>query len=799
MILGVLFLDSADFMLFLLLKSHICATLPIKNLKNPLGSERMIVCQMKKGLFFIACLLFIVEACTFIETNQEDSHLYRVLIGSQYGFIDSKGKIVIEPQFNFANSHFSEGLCFVKTGGRTGFIDSTGTFVLELADSINFADDFCHGLARVTIFKLFKNGLYTRRGVINKKGEFIIEVKYHNAFVNQDGDSTYIVVEKTRSSSSKDLKNNWFITNRNGKIIGDLCDSIFYGFSDGLCAIKKSGSKWGYIDSQGYLIIDTIYDSVKSFSENGIARVKKGAEYSYINKKGEILFSADSTLTGMSCNRAAVIVHGKKHLVNIKGEIICPLDADDIYDFHEEDSLATIIKDGKALKIDTMGNVVLKTNYDYIGMFADGIAPAYKYNKKGYIDREGNEVINVSHDGMIADFNTIEYKVRAVSDSICSSYYNIKGELLWKDLPTRKKWLPLKPERNDFIDYFDDRIASLDPIEGIYYVTDHHYYQSRTNPSVTGSNGTKSYFYAVVKDDKINGFRAYSIADPGYHWVNKFVKIGDSNNYAIMKIDKDNKFSSEGKVTLEDPFKFEFQLEQEHNKSYNFYIRYEFVKDYPLSSDYEMVQKPDWTGTGFAIYDGYIATNYHVTNGAKTIKVKGIGGDMKKSYKGFVVAKDKAHDIAIVRIVDKDFDSFGSIPYGIGKTNVEVGDNVFVLGFPMTDTMGEEIKLTEGVINAASGYKGDESMYQISASVQPGNSGGPLINEEGTVIGIVCGKHTDAENVNYAVKISYLFSLINNSKIGIDISRNDHKESSKLSTKVKKYKNLVYLIECSKR
>ena len=116
-----------------------------------------------------------------------------------------------------------------------------------------------------------------------------------------------------------------------------------------------------------------------------------------------------------------------------------------------------------------------------------------------------------------------------------------------------------------------------------------------------------------------------------------------------------------------------------------------------------------------------------------------------------------------------DFESFGKIPYTIGKVAVDVGDDIFVLGYPLTSSMGKEVKLTDGIISSSTGYKGDEAMYQISAPVQPGNSGGPLFNEDGDVIGVVCAKHAEAENANYAVKINYLSSLISASQLDIQL------------------------------
>ena len=172
---------------------------------------------------------------------------------------------------------------------------------------------------------------------------------------------------------------------------------------------------------------------------------------------------------------------------------------------------------------------------------------------------------------------------------------------------------------------------------------------------------------------------------------------------------------------------------------------------------------------------------------------------MNNRFKGYVVASDKEHDISIIKIVDKDFESFGKIPYVIGKSMVDVGDNIFVLGYPMTDTMGEEVKLTNKIISANTRYKGDITIYQISAAVQPGNSGGPVFNSEGNVVGIVCGKHSSAENANYAIKTSYLYSLINSTNIGIVLTGENGIKDKELSKMVEQLKNYVYIIECSNR
>ena len=163
-------------------------------------------------------------------------------------------------------------------------------------------------------------------------------------------------------------------------------------------------------------------------------------------------------------------------------------------------------------------------------------------------------------------------------------------------------------------------------------------------------------------------------------------------------------------------------------------------------------------GSGFAISsNGYIATNYHVIEGGNQIRVMGIKGDFSTLYEAKVVLTDEKNDLAIVKVSNVNL---GTIPYTFRKTMASVGESIFVLGYPLTSTMGDDIKLTDGLISSKSGFSGDVTMYQISAPIQPGNSGGPLFDKSGNLIGIICAKHREAENASYAVKLSYLLGLI---------------------------------------
>lgn len=209
-------------------------------------------------------------------------------------------------------------------------------------------------------------------------------------------------------------------------------------------------------------------------------------------------------------------------------------------------------------------------------------------------------------------------------------------------------------------------------------------------------------------------------------------------------------------------------------------------------------QTEQWSGTGYAIGNGYVVTNNHVPEGAKIISVKGVKGDMNTGYTAEVVATDKINDIAILRISDSQFAGFGTIPYAVQQRMADVGEDVFVLGYPLTQALGNEIKLTNGIISSRTGYQGNISTYQMSAPVQPGNSGGPMFDNKGNIIGIVVAGVPGAENVGYAIKTSYLNILIESAGLNIKLPSNNTISTLSLAEKVKRVKNFVFYIECSK-
>jgi len=160
-------------------------------------------------------------------------------------------------------------------------------------------------------------------------------------------------------------------------------------------------------------------------------------------------------------------------------------------------------------------------------------------------------------------------------------------------------------------------------------------------------------------------------------------------------------------------------------------------------------------GTCFPITkDGFLITSYHLIGRAKKITVE-FSSDLHYSAK--IVHSDIAHDLALLFIDDTSFTGFNKLPYGISNNSSLLGSDVYTLGYPK-----KTIVYNEGTVSSLSGYRDDSLSYQLSIPVNPGNSGAPVFDKQGNVIGIIHGKHTENEGVAFAVKSEYLLEAAEN-------------------------------------
>ena len=168
------------------------------------------------------------------------------------------------------------------------------------------------------------------------------------------------------------------------------------------------------------------------------------------------------------------------------------------------------------------------------------------------------------------------------------------------------------------------------------------------------------------------------------------------------------------------------------------------------------VPQPDSTGTSFVAAEGRLLTNNHVVEGCRRMIARNARGVEQTAQ---VIATDRQRDLALL-----------TVPAGFGPPlafrtapEVRLGESVVTFGFPLFGLLSSGPTLTTGSISALSGLKDNQADYQISAPVQPGNSGGPLFDSQGNVIGVVVAKLNAAriaemtdgdipQNVNFAVK-----------------------------------------------
>jgi S1-C subfamily serine protease len=128
-----------------------------------------------------------------------------------------------------------------------------------------------------------------------------------------------------------------------------------------------------------------------------------------------------------------------------------------------------------------------------------------------------------------------------------------------------------------------------------------------------------------------------------------------------------------------------------------------------------------------------------------------------------VIQKDDSNDLALIKITDTAFKPLKEIPYSILSGTAPLGSEVFSLGYPLADVIGENVKFTSGNISSLSGISNDVTNFQMTVPVQHGNSGGPVFDKNGNIIGVVVAKLNkvyEGENVNYAIKSNIVKNIV---------------------------------------
>lgn len=222
------------------------------------------------------------------------------------------------------------------------------------------------------------------------------------------------------------------------------------------------------------------------------------------------------------------------------------------------------------------------------------------------------------------------------------------------------------------------------------------------------------------------------------------------------------------------------------------------TSSFPKNRDYS---NDDWTGNGSGVIisnSGLIATNFHVIENAEAIEVDFLYNGQVKSFRAKVIRTDEVNDLAIIKIDDNSFKGLSGIKYNFKTRSSQVGESVFALGYPKAlSSMGTDIKFTDGKISSKTGYQGDVTTYQSTTPIQPGNSGGPLFDYKGNLIGINSSKivSDDVDNVAYTIKSLYLLTLIDSMNENINLPSDTSLQTLPLTSKIKELSKYVTLIK----
>ncbi len=202
----------------------------------------------------------------------------------------------------------------------------------------------------------------------------------------------------------------------------------------------------------------------------------------------------------------------------------------------------------------------------------------------------------------------------------------------------------------------------------------------------------------------------------------------------------------------------------------------------------------DTTGTGFFVNLTYLVTNHHVVEECSEIEL------IRNGYKSKaqLVANDIRNDLAILKADSKNS---SSLSFRAGK-GIRIGENISVLGYPLGVLLGSGIKLTTGNVSALTGLVNDTTNLQMSAPIQPGNSGGPLLDSSGNIVGVVYSRlektlsGRSVQNVNLAIKSSVAKMILDINSIDYEVKMSNKKKE--VADVVDETKNSIVQVVCHK-
>ncbi len=359
-----------------------------------------------------------------------------------------------------------------------------------------------------------------------------------------------------------------------------------------------------------------------------------------------------------------------------------------------------------------------------------------------------------------------------------NSCYGIDANVIAFDILEDLFWPSIDLNKEDFKKYYKENI--LDPIEGIWTVSENTHWENILS-GVHGNNEVAGkYEIAIIRDESdYNRYNSYilnskEIAIGRGKMKAFYVKNGFQNSYEEHWFMADHTENIRSIILEKNGF---FKTKSSFSKYPINYNRETIsLKVYPRfymsGSDVMSNAQFQNMGSGFVISgNGLVITNYHIIKGKDQIDV--YFPSLKKSFSAKIVLKDKNNDIALLALEKFNIADYFTedIPFIISSTaDMRLGQEIFTLGYPLGEFLGNSVKLSTGDVSSLYGIQDDPRLIQISNPIQPGNSGGPLLNENGEIVGVVVStlnaqyfydnNSVIPQNINFAIKSDYVSNLI---------------------------------------
>ena len=320
-------------------------------------------------------------------------------------------------------------------------------------------------------------------------------------------------------------------------------------------------------------------------------------------------------------------------------------------------------------------------------------------------------------------------------------------------------------------------------LQGGKYVGGWKKNQKHGQGSLTLSDGDK--YVGSFKDGNFNGQGTLSILDGG--------DFADREEY--VGTFKDDEFNGQGTYTVYSNGKIKSAKSGtwKDGKLIENGDAEPPITSQDKTDDNEMISAS--SGSGFAVSeDGYVVTNHHVIEGCQKVLVH----SKEQSIQAIIVTSDPQNDLALLKA-----DFIPETVFPLSADRPELLQDIYVAGYPFGKNISSSVKVTKGIISSLTGIGNNFSNIQIDAALQPGNSGGPILDEKGNVIGVAVAK-LDAElilenfgslpeDTNFGIKSNIVRNILDSNEVDGPQANQDEISKTKLG---KMISSGTYYISC---